>query len=147
MTPFLTSNSEGENRARDDKNVVVRPFNRRGVAVEVGSILDVPTDMLPRVAAYVAWIDGGELKTLAGGVDLAPAIVTLTAGDLTLQRQLLERYVQTFGPAHIGFLFEAWRERAAIMEHDGGMTKEQAEEKAARLYHLTAWLPELRGRE
>ena len=129
------------------KTVVVRPFNRRGSAVEVGSVLDVPADMLPRLVAHVVWIDGNEVKTLAGGVELAPAIVTLTAEDLALQRRLLERYVQAFGPMHIGFLFEAWRERAAIMEHDGGMTKEQAEEEAARLYHLTAWLPELRGRE
>jgi hypothetical protein len=125
------------------KTVAVRPFNRRGTAVEVGTVLDVPADMLSRVAGYVVWIDGDELRTLAQAVDLAGAIVTLTADDLTLQRRFLERYVQAFGPAHIGFRFEAWRERAAIMEHDGGLTREQAEEEAARFYHLTAWLPEL----
>ena len=123
---------------------VVRSFNRKGVAVEVGSVLDVPTAMLPHLAAHVVWIDGEEIKTLAGGVDLAPAIVTLTADNLSLQRRLLETYVQAYSPTHIHFLFDAFGKQVAILQHDSGFSRKQAEEDAAKLYHLTAWLSELR---
>lgn len=40
---------------------------------------------------------------------------------------------------------ERWEERAAIKEFDGGMSREQAEGEAAREYHLTAQLQELRS--
>jgi len=91
-----------------------------------------------------AWLVNDELRTSGLFTDLAAEIVNLTTDDIDLQRQLLIEHCQAYGPAYIGSLFEAWEERAAIMEYDGGMTRELAEIEAAKKYHLTAWLDELR---
>lgn len=78
--------------------VVVRPFNRSGEPVDVGSVLEVPRDILPRLSCYVAWIDAGELRTLAPVSDLARIIVLLTADDLPLRQHLLQEHVRIFDP-------------------------------------------------
>lgn len=99
--------------------------------------------------APVAWIEGGELRT-AGQVDnLTAEIVKQTGDNLDLQRRLLLEHCQAFQPSHIWRLFEQWEERAAILEHDAGLPRQEAEKEAARMYHLTAWLREIgfsRGR-
>ncbi|MEZ4601431.1 MAG: hypothetical protein R2940_16710 [Syntrophotaleaceae bacterium] len=42
---------------------------------------------------------------------------------------------------------EQWAERAAIKEFDGGFSREQAEEEAAKEYQLGALLEDLRRQE
>ena len=134
---------------------VLQPFTRRGEIIPPGTILDIPDDVLSKLAGLVepvnniiplrrAWIENGELRTVGVYDDLAKEIVSLTVDDLPMQRQLLTQHCQAYGPVHIHGLIEAWEERAAILEHDAGMTREWAEEEAARLYHLIAWLDELR---
>ena len=77
--------------------------------------------------------------------DLAAEIAKLTSDDDELQRRLLKEHCQAYAPIHIWLLIEKWEERAAIIEHDRGLPRERAEEEAARLYRLLAFLPELRG--
>lgn len=137
---------------------VIKPFTRKGALITPGTVLDIPDDILPKLAGMVEpvkraekvvplrriWFENGELRIVGVYDDLAKEIISLTKDDLPMQRRLLMEHCQQFGPAHIGRLFEAWEERAAIMEHDAGMTREQAEAEAAKGYHLTAWLDELR---
>jgi len=143
---------------------VIRPFRRCGVLLNPGDILsDVPDDLLPKLAGYVeevprhrsdmphpsrstskAWIDKGELRTIGPIEDLAHEIVKLTFDDLPLQRRLLTEHCQSHGPAHLGILMEKWCERVAIMEHEGGLSRDEAEEQAAAAYRLAGWLDELR---
>lgn len=92
-----------------------------------------------------AWLQGGELRTTGPLPDLAAEIVKLTGDDLDRQRRLLLEHCQAFQPSHVWRLIEQWEERAAILEYDAGLSRHDAEIEAARLYHLTAWLPELKG--
>ncbi|MDY0270181.1 hypothetical protein [Trichloromonas sp.] len=123
--------------------------NRQGNLVETESFL-IPKNggqktpqKFPEFPAPVAWLQDGELRTTGPVGDLAAAIVRLTHNDLDLQRRLLVEHCEAFDENHIWRLFECWEERAAIMEHDGGLPRTEAEREAARMYHLTAWLPEL----
>ena len=72
--------------------------------------------------------------------DLAAAIVRLSADNLALQRELLTRYCQAYDQKHIADLWEAWEERAAIMEYDGGLSRHEAEYQAAKRLHLLAFM-------
>jgi len=144
----------------------LRNFTTKSGPVTAGAVIDVPPELMHKLKGLVevirdpeppkkrhsnpwsrtttAWLENGELRVQGVVADLAGEIVRLTAGDLVMQRQLLEEHCQAYGPTHIHSLFEAWEERAAIMEYDAGMTRAQAEAEAAKLYHLVAWLPELR---
>jgi hypothetical protein len=93
-----------------------------------------------------AWLQDGELRTTGPVNDLAAEVVKLTGDNLDQQRRLLLEHCQAFQPSHIWRLIEQWEERAAILEHDAGLPRHEAEIEAARLYHLTAWLPELQKR-
>jgi hypothetical protein len=72
--------------------------------------------------------------------DLAAEIVRLSADNLALQRELLTRYCQAYDQKHIADLWEAWEERAAIMEYDGGLSRHEAEYQAAKRLHLLAFM-------
>jgi len=72
--------------------------------------------------------------------DLAAEIVRLSADNLALQRELLTRYCQAYDQKHIADLWEAWEERAAIMEYDGGLSRHEAEYLAAKRVHLLAFM-------
>ena len=76
--------------------------------------------------------------------DLAAEIVKLTSDDLDLQRQLLTENCQQYAPTHIWSLVEKWEERAAILQYDAGMPREEAELEAARKCRLEGFLDELR---
>jgi hypothetical protein len=72
--------------------------------------------------------------------DLVAAIVRLSADNLALQRELLTRYCKAYDQKHISDLWEAWEERAAIMEYDGGLSRHEAEYQAAKRLHLLAFM-------
>ena len=91
-----------------------------------------------------AWLNDGELRTAGVFEDLASEIVMLTNDDLDLQRRLLTENCQQYAPTHIWSLVEKWEERAAILQYDVGMPREEAELEAARKFHLKGFLDELR---
>lgn len=87
----------------------------------------------------------GEKLRISGVVeDLAGAIAGLTENNLPLQRRLLEAHCQAYSPTHLWRLVEQWAKRAEAIEYEGGFSRQQAEEEAARQYHLLAWVGELR---
>lgn len=93
--------------------------------------------------SQAAWLEGDELRTRGHIPDLIGEIVQLTNGNLDLQRTLLLRHCEEYDNNHLWWLAEQWEERAAIMQHDGGMTREQAEFEAARYMNLLAFLDDL----
>jgi hypothetical protein len=143
---------------------VITPFKRRGKLIVSGTILnDVPEDVFPELSDLVellpryrqdtptdwsslprAWIQNWELRTIGVFEDLDSELAKITSDDHELQRRLLIENCQAYGQAHFWLLIEKWEERAAIMEHDGGRSKEQAEEEAARQCNMLAFLSELR---
>lgn len=136
---------------------VIKPFNRRGEIQHPGSIIDVPKEMLLNMAGYVqpvatadtyqkpkAWLVNGELRTSGDVDDLASEIVMLTADNLPEQKSLLLLHCEAYDKHHFPALAELWAERAAIMEYDCGLMREEAEERAAVLLNCLAFLPELR---
>lgn len=99
-----------------------------------------------------AWItESGELMSQGvfpgewpeGG--LTPEIIKLTADNLALQAKLLRERVAVFTYPYWQGTFEIWDERAAIMEHDGGLSRKDAEQHAAEILGLVAFLDELRA--
>lgn len=118
-----------------------------------GSLLDLKEVQASRLLkAGVAvptrsnvWQENGRLRTRGYIPDLALEICRLTEDDLALQKALLLRHCEGYDRHHFWRLVEEWDERAAIMQHDGGMAKEAAELEAARLLHLEAFLEDLRG--
>jgi len=98
----------------------------------------------PEFPAAVAWLQGGELRTTGPVEDLAAEIVKLTGDDLDLQRRLLLDHCEAYDDNHLWHLFERWEERAAILEYEAGLSRHEAEKESARMYHLGAWLHELR---
>ena len=94
---------------------------------------------------HQARIENGELKLLYPADDLASIIVRLTREDLLLQKQLLLRHCQPYDPVtHFWILREKWVEKSAILEHCAGLIREEAELEAAKMYHLEAFMDELR---
>jgi putative DNA primase/helicase len=104
-------------------------------------IIDLQTGEQISIAEPEAWLtETGELITQGSCDDLAATIVRLSADNLALQRDLLTRYCQTYDQQHIADLWEAWEERAAIMEYDGGLCRDEAEYQAAKRLHLLAFM-------
>ncbi|SNB45939.1 hypothetical protein [Geobacter sp. DSM 9736] len=104
-------------------------------AKELGTIQEVM-----RTAVYLT--PAGKLMVSGHVDDLAAEVVKLTGDDLNKQRELLIRHCEAFDPNHIWRLWEEWEERAAIMEHEAGLPREEAERQAAAILHLTAFLPD-----
>lgn len=151
---------------------VLKTFKRRGEPQLPGSIIEVPQDVIVKLAGYVrilanssadshpsadwrpeprAWLtETGELLTIGvfpgewpdGG--LAPEIIKLTFDNLPLQAKLLRECVGRYSGPKWKALVEDWEERAAIMQFDGNKSRAQAEQDAAKLYRMEAFLPELR---
>lgn len=146
---------------------VIKPFNRRGELQLPGSTIEVPESMLQKLTGYVqavatadsyapkdwrpepkAWLtDFGELRTQGVFDDLAEEIIRLTTDNLPLQAKLLRERCGDYSGLYWENKVEEWEERAAIMQYDGGMKREQAEEEAARLYGMEAFLDELHRHE
>lgn len=105
------------------------------------------TDWRPDPKAWLTYT--GELRTIGvfpgewpdGG--LTPEIIKLTHENLPLQAKLLRQCVGRYSGPQWKSLVEDWEERAAIMQFDGGMSRAQAEQEAARLCGLEAFLSEL----
>jgi len=109
-------------------------------AIEIENIDLKSPDRIP-TAEPQAWLtETGELMTRGSCNDLAAEIVRLSAGNLPLQRELLTRYCQAYDHEHIADLWEAWEERAAIMEYDGGLPRHEAEYQAAKRLNLLAFM-------
>jgi len=115
-----------------------------------GRIVIIPDSLLEKLRSKVtpiygqAWLTpDGALRVSGAVADLIGEIVRLTANNLQLQKSLLRRHCEAYDHHHYPTLVAMWAERAAFMEYDGGMTKEQAETEAAKLYGLEAFLPEL----
>jgi putative DNA primase/helicase len=109
-------------------------------AVEIENI-DLQSEDQISVAGPQVWLtETGELVTRGSCNDLAAEIVRLSAGNLPLQRDLLTRYCQACDQEHIADLWEAWEERAAIMEYDGGLPRHDAEYQAAKRLNLLAFM-------
>jgi putative DNA primase/helicase len=113
------------------------------------AVCNLVTDKTPETGAIKnienagpeAWLsETGELMTRGSCDDLAAEIVRLSADNLALQRELLTRYCKAYDQKHIADLWEAWEERAAIMEYDGGLSRQEAEYQAAKRLHLLAFM-------
>jgi hypothetical protein len=126
--------------------------------IPAGKIVSIPDHLLEKLRGRVepverltcdppAWLVGEELRTGCYIEDLPAEIVKLTRDNLHLQRQLLARHCEAYDRHHIWRLWELWGERAAIMEHDGGLSREEAETQAAEQLHLTAFLGTTTQRE
>ena len=128
--------------------LVIGPFPTTKGIIPAGRIIEIPPALLKRLQGKVtplsqpeAWLtNNGELRTRGVVHDLAAAIVGLTSDNLPLQRELLTRHCEAFDRHHIEHLWEQWAERAAIMEHDGGLSRQDAEYQAAERLHLLAFL-------
>jgi hypothetical protein len=108
---------------------------------EKGGTSALPSPMVDWRPEFKIWLTpDGELCTTGVCGDLAAEIVKITADNLSLQRTLLELHCETFDRHHIGDRWEEWEERAAIMEHDGGLTREAAELEAAKQMNLMAFM-------
>ena len=109
-------------------------------AIEIENLDLQSEDQIP-TAEPEAWLtETGELMIRGSCNDLADEIVRLSAGNLPLQRDLLTRYCQAYDHEHIADLWEAWEERAAIMEYDGGLPRQDAEYQAAKRLNMLAFM-------
>lgn len=131
------------------KALVIEPLPTTKGLIPAGQIIEIPPALLEKLRGKVAaipsqseaWLtDSGELRTKGVFDDLAAEIVRLTPDNLPLQRELLTRHCEAYDRNHIGHLWELWEERAAIMEHDGGLSRQDAEYQAAERLHLLAFL-------
>ena len=135
---------------------VIEPFQTKKGMIHAGMIIEIPPALLEKLQGKVeaihspvadmkpepeAWLtESGELRTRGAFDNLAAEIVRLTADNLSLKRELLIRHCQSYDRRHIGRLWAEWEERAAIMEHDGGLSREDAEYQAASRLHLLAFM-------
>ncbi len=135
---------------------VIEAFRTKKGMIHAGMIIEIPPALLEKLQEKIeaihspiadgkaepeAWLtESGELRTLGAIDNLAAEIVRLTADNLSLQRELLIRHCQAYDRRHIGRLWEEWEERAAIMEHDGGLSRVEAEYQAASRLHLLAFM-------
>lgn len=133
------------------KALVIEPFPTTKGIIPAGRVIEISPALLEKLKGKVepitslqepkAWLaDSGELRTQGAIDDLAAVIVGLTADNLPLQRELLGRHCEAYDRHHICRLWELWEERAAILEHDGGLSREDAEYQAAERLHLLAFL-------
>ena len=118
----------------------IESFQTKKGMIPAGMIIEIPAALLEKLRGKVeaihfpvaepeAWLtESGELRT-RGAFD-----------NLSLQRELLIRHCQAYDRRHIGRLWEEWEESAAIMEHDGGLSREEAEYQAASRLHLLAFM-------
>lgn len=104
-----------------------------------------PADYRPEPKAWLS--ETGELRTQGVFDDLAGEIVRLTTDNLPLQKKLLLLHIEAFDRHHFPAMVEQWAERAAILQHEDGMSRQDAEQKAVEMYHLQAFLKELTIRE
>ncbi|MDA8412295.1 MAG: hypothetical protein M0023_00730 [Desulfobacteraceae bacterium] len=135
---------------------VIESFQTKKGLIPAGRIIEIPPVLLEKLQGTVeaihspvadvkpepeAWLtESGELRTRGAFDNLAAEIVRLTADNLLLQRELLIRHCQSYDRRHFGRLWAEWEERAAIMEHDGGLSREDAEYQAASRLHLLAFM-------
>lgn len=135
---------------------VIEAFQTKKGMIHAGMIIEIPPALLEKLQGKVqaihspdadmkpepeAWLtESGELRTRGAFDNLAAEIVRLTPDNLSLQRELLTRHCQAYDRRHIGRLWEEWEERAAIMEHNGGLSREDAEYQAASRLHLLAFM-------
>lgn len=127
---------------------VIEAFPTRKGLIPKGQIIEIPPALLEKLKGKIeaipepkAWLtETGELRTLGVFDDLVAEIVRLTTDNLPLQRELLTRHCGEYDQKHIGSLWEAWEERVAIMEHDGGLSRQEAEYEAAERLHLLAFM-------
>ena len=133
------------------KALVIESFPTTKGIIPAGRIIEISPALLEKLKGKVeaitslqeprAWLtDTGELRTRGVFDDLPAVIVCLTADNLPLQRELLTRHCEAYDRHHIGRLWELWEERAAVMEHDGGLSRRDAEYQAAERLHLLAFL-------
>lgn len=128
--------------------LVIEPFPTARGIIPAGRIIEIPPALLEKLQGKVtplsqpeAWLtETGELRTRGVVPDLAAAIVGLTSDNLPLQRELLTRHCEAYDRHHIEHLWAQWAERAAIMECDGGLSRHEAEYRAAERLHLLAFL-------
>jgi len=95
---------------------------------------------------FKAWVtESGELRSRGVSDDLAGEIIAITSDDLPLQAKLLRKHIGRYSGADWKSLVEDFEERAAIMQYDGGLSREDAEHQAAVRLRCLAFLDELRG--
>ena len=142
--------------------VITDIVSARGI-IPAGSIIEIPESVFAKLRGRViplpeidwrpepkAWLtDTGELRTTGafpgqwpdGG--LTPEIIRLTTDNLPLQRKLLRECVDKYSNPQWKYLVEDWNERAGILQYDGGLTRQDAELAAAKLYRIEAFFEEL----
>lgn len=128
--------------------LVIEPFPTARGIIPAGRIIEIPPALLEKLQGKVtplsqpeAWLtETGELRTRGVVPDLVATIVGLTSDNLPLQRELLTRHCEAYDRHHIGRLWELCEDRAAVMVHDGGLSRHDAECRAAERLHLLAFL-------
>jgi hypothetical protein len=122
------------------------------VAIEIaekqvpqGSFIDISETDLPDLKDKVAYITDGTLFVPRHVHGLASVIAGLTTEDLGLQKQLLLRHCQAYDRKHIHNKWNEWEKRAAAMELDKGVSREEAEFEIAIKLNLLAFLDDLIG--
>lgn len=133
---------------------VLTPFRIRGELFNAGATIEATPDAAEKLGNRIepvrphstAWLEGGELRTSGYTPDLPGAICKLTEDNLPLQRTLLQRHCEAYDRNHFWTLAEEWEERAAIMQHEGGMERCKAETEAARRLNLLAYLDDLQAK-
>ncbi|SHJ67497.1 hypothetical protein SAMN02745165_02914 [Malonomonas rubra DSM 5091] len=131
---------------------VLSPLSTKKGTIPTGSQIVLPDKIANQLIAKrkikpvsIARLEAEELRMITPVENLAAVIVGLTENNLELQKKLLLKHCQQYAPnTHFRALKEKWEEKAAILEYDAGMTREEAEHKAAQMYLLEAFLPELR---
>lgn len=131
---------------------VLEAIETRQGGLSIGDKIDISENIARKLGSKIRWlnqierprIENGELKLLHPANNLADIIVGLTENDLQLQKQLLLKHCQQYSPkTHFWRIKEQWEEKAAILEYDAGMNREEAEHEAAKMYHLLAFMDEL----
>lgn len=139
--------------------------------VPAGSILNIPDHLLPKLSGKVealppdtpivtaaptwpptprAFLDNDQLRVTGvfpgewpdGG--LAPEIVRLTAGNLSLQKKLLVDTVAVYSMPQWKHVVTRWRELAAYHFEQHGLGLHPANLRSAGELHLLAFASELR---
>lgn len=133
------------------KVAVKEPFRVKGINLEPGKIIEIPETIYPRLKDKVeplpgeVWLEGDELRTRGNVNNLESEICRLTKNNLKIQKALLLKHCESYDQHHFFNLRELWEERAGIMEFDGRLPRHEAEQKAAELLHLIAFMEELKS--
>lgn len=122
------------------KICALAPIEVEEKEVPKGSFIDIPETDLPRLSGKIAYIKDGVLRVPLHVASLEDLIVGLTSDDLVMQKEFLTKHCQAFDGKSIHNRWKELIKRAATIEHDKQVSKDEAEIEAARELNLLAFL-------